>query len=303
MTLAKRTENLEDSLTPKEAVILWMREVHQFGSLENYARWLMDQPDDVYPLIRMPAQVVAAIRSRHKGVPDLKLHPEFYRVRKDVLFLYYLHGQANTRALMDHEAIQLRVIILIKEIRALINEKHGLDQMRLGRVDLEGKKHPRPSKAAKSTKVLFDKHADAWLPEADDVVRRVTTFLLAAQMLSGRYFAGKDILYPDTRRNLSWNLETIANLKDMYTDSILGASPESDDDFRDYVLALAGDERRPRKAGLSAPVKTGIPDVTREAKLLAEQWILMARSETLEKLGEHREAEALAGRLVREHMG
>lgn len=59
----------------------------------------------------------------------------------------------------------------------------------------------------------------------------------AAHILSRRYFDGVDIHYPDTRKNLSSNLETIANLKEMYADSILGGSPESDDDSRDYALA------------------------------------------------------------------
>jgi len=53
---------------------------------------------------------------------------------------------------MDHEALQLRVIILIKEIRALVNEKHGLDQMRLGRVDLEGKNTKDPGKQGRVRK-------------------------------------------------------------------------------------------------------------------------------------------------------
>lgn len=122
MTLAKRLGEVEDNLSPREAMTCWMQEAHAFGSYERYARWLVDQPDDVYPLVRMPGQVVGAIRARRKGVPDLKLRGEFHRVQKDLLFLYYLHKQANMRALMDHEAIQLRVIILIKEIRALTTE-------------------------------------------------------------------------------------------------------------------------------------------------------------------------------------
>ena len=65
MTLAKRLCELEDhGLTPQEAMILWMREAHGFGSYERYARWLIDQPDYVYPLIRMPAQVVGACTAR-----------------------------------------------------------------------------------------------------------------------------------------------------------------------------------------------------------------------------------------------
>jgi hypothetical protein len=298
MTLAKRLDQVEDNLTPQEAIMRWMREAHEFGSYEAYARWLIDQPDDVYPLIHMPHQVVGAVRAQNKGVPDIKLRSEFRRVQKDVLFLYFLHKQAQMRALMDHEATQLRVIILIKEIRALINEKHSLDQMRLARVDLGGRKHPRPGKVETSTRADYTEHVAGWLPEADAVVVRILTFLAAAHMISHTYFAREDILFPATRENLAFNLETIANLKEMHADSLLGA-PQTDDDFRDYVLGLA---RGPKECdrNTAPPVDGDVPDVTAQSRVMAEQWVLMARSETLEKLGEHRDAEALAQKLLRQ---
>ena len=64
MSLSRRLDDLEDHhLTPKEAVICWIREAHQFDSLLDYGRWLLEQPEDAYPLIRMPRQVVAAVRA------------------------------------------------------------------------------------------------------------------------------------------------------------------------------------------------------------------------------------------------
>jgi hypothetical protein len=297
MTLAKRLEAVEDNLTPQEAVIRWIREAHEFGSMESYARWLIDQPDDVYPLIRMPQQVVGAVKARNKGVPDIKLRPEFYRVQKDVLFLYFLHKMVEMKALIDHEAIQLRVLILVKEIRALINEKHALDQMRLARVDLDGKRHRRPGKVEKTTSAIYEDHVRSWAPETEEVAVRILGFLAGAQLISRRYFAGADIIYPATRENLKVNLETIANLREIYEGSILGA-PESDDDFRDYALALAAGEAPSREGNLRQ--RRELPDATGKARLLAEQWVIMAKSETLEKLGEHREAEALADQLARQ---
>lgn len=172
--------------------------------------------------------------------------------------------------------------------------------MRLGRVNLEGGRHPRAGKVERSAKVLYQEHARTWLPEAEEVRARILRFLAAAQMLSRRYFGGVDILYPDTRDNLTWNLETIANLMDTYADPFLGVSPESDDGFRDYVLALLGDEDKLKKTELSARVEKGGLDVAHEARLLAEQWILMARSEALEEPGEHQAAQALADKLIRQ---
>ena len=266
MNLAKRIGDLEDhNLTPLEAVTLWMREAHEFVSYENYARWLIEQPDDIYPLIRMPRQVVGAVRSRNKGVPDHKLRPEFYRVQKEVLFLYHLHGQANQWALIHHEALGLWVIILIKEIRALIKEGHALDQMRLARVDLEGRKHGRAEKVEKSMRAHYEEHLESWLPHAEEVRSRILAFLSAAHMISRRYFAGVDVLYPDTCRHLSDSLETIANLGDAYADLLI-ASQRSDNEFRDYVLALLGERAESVEVGADGEVRQATPDVTAQAK-------------------------------------
>src|SRR5665811_2262978 len=120
MSFDKRIADVEDNLTPKEAVIYWMREAHRCDSLLTYGRWLMDQPEDAYPLIRLPKQVVAAIRARNKGTPDLRLGDQFYRVQKDVFFLYYLHNQVNLRALEEEEALRLKVTLLSEKLRSLI---------------------------------------------------------------------------------------------------------------------------------------------------------------------------------------
>src|SRR5664279_4561489 len=120
MSFDKRIENMEGNLTPKEAVIYWMQEAHQCDSLLAYGRWLMDQPEDVYPLIRLPKQVVAAVRARNKGTPDLRLRDQFYRVQKDVLFLYHLHNQVNLQALQEEEALHLRMELLNERLRSLI---------------------------------------------------------------------------------------------------------------------------------------------------------------------------------------
>src|SRR5660397_196501 len=112
MSFDKRIADVEDNLTPKEAVIYWMREAHRCDSLLTYGRWLMDQPEDAYPLIRLPKQVVAAIRARNKGTPDSRLGDQFYRVQKDVLFLYHLHNQVNLQALQEEETLRLKVTLL-----------------------------------------------------------------------------------------------------------------------------------------------------------------------------------------------
>jgi hypothetical protein len=84
------------------------------------------------------------------------------------------------------------------------------------------------------------------------------------------------------------------------------ASPESDDDFRDYVLGLLEEDTESEETdtpGLCAGLGSVAPQITARAKTLAEEWVLMAKSETLKKLGEQRGAEDLADRIMREYAG
>ena len=40
----KRLDKVEHSLTPRQAVLLWMEEAHQVGSINDYSRSLKGQP-------------------------------------------------------------------------------------------------------------------------------------------------------------------------------------------------------------------------------------------------------------------
>jgi hypothetical protein len=301
MTLSKRLDNVEDNLSPREALVRWMRGAHQFESLFDYVRWLMDQPDDVYPLVRMQAQVVAAIRGRHKHVPDLTLRPEFYRAQKEVLFLYYLHEQVNLRFLADKEALALRVVLLIREMRLLIEEERARHQLRLDPVNLGGVKRGKPGKTQEKMTETYRAHLEAWLKETEDVLVRLAEFQEAVRLLSVRYFGGEEMLFPEARESLEWNMQTVGTLKRHYADSVLLGAPGSDEEFEAYILAAVGDGGGAETDDDTDGCRWALPDLSLGGKALADQFVLMARAETLEKLGEHREAEDVAERLVRSH--
>ena len=63
--------------------------------------------------------------------------------------------------------------------------------------------------------------------------------------------------------------------------------------------ALVEAPQTPQKPATASPVPEDLPDVSQGAKVMAEQWVLMARSEALEKIGEQREAERLCEHLLR----
>ncbi len=51
---AKRLDKVEGSLTPAQAMLLWLEEAQEHGSLQGYFRWVKEQPDSAYPLSRLP---------------------------------------------------------------------------------------------------------------------------------------------------------------------------------------------------------------------------------------------------------
>lgn len=299
MTLAKRLDAIaDDNLTPQQAVILWMREAQGFGCWTAYARWLLDQPDEAYPLIRMPRQVVDAVRARNKGVKDELLREQFYSVQKDVLFLYHLQKEAEMWAAMEKEPTHLLGVILIKDLRALILAKHELQDMHLDRVREGGERLKRPGKEEKDARARYEKHREAWTVQMDELLVRVRTFLTAVDLVSRTYFAGEDVLYPGTREYLRDLLATIANARELYDDSILELE-EVDEGVRERLMAAITGEAAARQANPSGP-GSPLPDVTASARIMAGRWIVSAKAEALEKLGEQYQAEALAAGLLRE---
>lgn|GEM_PF-1059107 len=116
----RRLERITTSLSPTQAVCLWLTEAHQHGSLFAYTQWLLDQPDDTYPLVKMPRQVVEAVRTAMKGKPREDVDREIYCVQRDVLFLFQLAIGLNTRALEIAQTLRLKGLLLAEQFHSLI---------------------------------------------------------------------------------------------------------------------------------------------------------------------------------------
>jgi hypothetical protein len=279
-----------------------MREAHEFGSWATYARWLLDQPDESYPLIRMPRQVVDAVRARHKGVKDERLRDQFYQVQKDLLLLYHLQKEPEMWAAMEKEPIHLHGVILLADLRVLMKEKHIVEEMHLARVREGGERLKRPGKAEKQARARYEARAASFVPDVEALLARVLTFLSATQMISRAYFAGEDVLYPATREYLQELLTTIANMKELYDDAILELE-EVDEELRERLLAAVTGEEAPRKGLAASSPESTLPDVAAAARTMAERWVMSAKAEALQKLGEQLAAEALAAQVLREGLG
>ncbi|MHB1345442.1 MAG: hypothetical protein ACYCX3_13955, partial [Thermoleophilia bacterium] len=115
----RRLDRIESSLSPTQAVVLWLEGAHRHGSLLAYARWLLDQPDDGYPLVKLPGQVADAVRAAMKGRRREDVFQEIRRAQKDVLFLFHLATNLNAWALERAETLGLRAQLLTEQFQTL----------------------------------------------------------------------------------------------------------------------------------------------------------------------------------------
>jgi hypothetical protein len=65
----RRLDKLEVSLTPKQTILLWMEEAHQYDTMEQYVRSLKPGPDSAWPLCLLPEKVSTAVEQVVKGRP------------------------------------------------------------------------------------------------------------------------------------------------------------------------------------------------------------------------------------------
>jgi hypothetical protein len=58
-----RLDRVEARLPALATVLLWLAEAHAFGSLEAYVAWLVNQPVEAWPLVRIPTQIRSRIQA------------------------------------------------------------------------------------------------------------------------------------------------------------------------------------------------------------------------------------------------
>ncbi len=116
-TTRSRLEKIENSLTAKQAIILWMGEAHKFGTLYEYVTWVANHPEERPPLNRLSEQVEIAVRKRMKEAPPYELQRVIRREVREVTFLFFLQLRVNQgfeaelRALKPQAAFQLAHVI------------------------------------------------------------------------------------------------------------------------------------------------------------------------------------------------
>jgi len=115
----KRLDHLETSLTPLEAVLLWLAEAHAHPSLTAYMLTLKGQPLAAYPLVWLPDLVEPGVRAAHKGEPRSDVDHAVFEAKRDLAFLFHLVMQGNAVWFEKERALSLGYLLVVEKLARL----------------------------------------------------------------------------------------------------------------------------------------------------------------------------------------
>jgi hypothetical protein len=178
----RRLDKLEVSLTPKQAILLWMEEAHQYDTMEQYARSLKPGPDSSWPLAILPEKVASAVEQAMKGRSKQEIARVARQAIRDVLFLFHLHQRVNQKFMEEDRHYWTRALLLSTELDALRRERSLRDQMTWSwfRVGLE-LPYPLDPMTAAAVDALKEHYVLTWdlLEEGDEISGWVVDYFIA----------------------------------------------------------------------------------------------------------------------------
>lgn len=164
----RRLAKLEATLPPREAVLYWLAEVHEHGSLDAYMAWLLHQPASRAPAIVIIERARAAARWTHAGEPRSVVRGAEDRAVADAVFLFMLIIELERMATEMIRIGTLRLVALRWEHRARTAE---------GASDPKGWK--------------------AWRNAVRDLADELSRIEAARRRLQDRYLDGRTVIAPD----------------------------------------------------------------------------------------------------------
>jgi len=279
----QRLDRVESSLTPKQAVILWMQEAHQFPSLDDYVKSLAGKPESAFPLWRLPEQVEGAARDAMKGQAKPVVEAAVRGAVRDVVFLFFLHQQLNRKAMEEQRAWILLLVVLAERLHGMIREEYlrATLQEVATRVDMETPNRRRRG-LLRNLRALAKEHErkagrlKEWQALAERFLAELYAFQQLVTLVSRRHFDGCQALFPDPAQGLSEVVHSAEQLVSVFNDTP-GENAE-----RACVVNLEAPRRRAGK------------DAARQASCIVD----MAKAEALDFMGEKQASLALVERYL-----
>ena len=224
MLKQKRLVRIETCLTPKQAVILWLRQEHQGKTSQNYARLLMEQRASAAPRPKVGNQVVDAIRAAMRGKDPEVIHRAIRQGHMHADFLILLVNRTNWVILDDSQVRWLKIAFLHERIQ------------NIDRLDDE------------------EAVVNEWATFVRCIAIDLFSLQAASDLIRDRYFDGECILLKDAIEDLERQTELVQRMMDAYDHVVIDAGQaelaSDPDQFRktisaqasqkaDYIVALA----------------------------------------------------------------
>jgi hypothetical protein len=184
----RRLARLEGALAPREAVVAWLVDAHQFPSLTDHVRAIAERPVEAAPLSVIGERVEASVRASMKGPPRDAVDEAVRRAIGDAVFLFTLALLINTETIEFSKVEGLRAAGVFLWMGVLLGGPRSADL---------------PSAEAK---VYVRELADAWVlwrTVVDRLRLDVRVEAEARATLQERYFGGYDVLFADARTGVA----------------------------------------------------------------------------------------------------
>ena len=267
MSQTTRLDKVEASLTPKQAVIRWLKEIEQYPGIVELAEHVRSLPESAAPVTRLTRQVGEAVRSDMKGARPELVEAAVRKANRDVVFLVKLHHQANAKVYTEQRAWRLTVRLIAAMQHRLLTKY----ELRNALSQRKGKSSPAPGLTKRDRESVRNCEE-----EIKDFLTELYAIQGAIASICDRYFDGHQVLLHDADQFLTQEIEITERLAGLWNDSCADKSIPGKEIDLEKVRRLA---------------EKGVSEET--APLVS-----MAKSDALDSIGDYRGAREEASRLA-----
>jgi hypothetical protein len=190
MIKQKRLIRIEASLTPKQAVLLWLRQECRNKTTSEYARWLIQQPPAASPRWKVEKQVVEAIRAAMQAQDPHRIYHALRQVQMQTDFLILLVIRTNCVILDQSQVRWLKMALLYENLRNAVLSRH---------------------EASKEAEVLSE-----WATRVRQIVAELLSLQAASDLIQEKQFDGECILMKDVIEELKQQTTIAQNMLASY---------------------------------------------------------------------------------------
>lgn len=128
----KRVAKVETSLTPTNAVLLWLKEAQAYGSVEQYVRAAINAQavkTRKLPRNELSDRIAQAVRDAMKGQPHEQIDRAVSNAVREGDFLFMLARAVNERVVIEQRTNTLQAGLLAEQIRHLLEQDAVSNEM------------------------------------------------------------------------------------------------------------------------------------------------------------------------------